>query len=598
MKKRLIALLLCALMVLPAALSSCRKSGEEVSGQESSAVSSAEESKPAQSAEPSSEPAEESSAEESSEEEEVSYERGTVAYSEMVYERPDFEAINAKIAEGEGLLEKSEITEQEMYDFFDDLTNMLIDAITQDSLLQIKQSVDTTDTDMQAESELISEELGNCKKDYFQFANRLLDSEKYSEKVFEEYTEADKQDIRDAASSMDEEYVQLQKRLTELENKYNDADSIVVDYKGTQMTIGDIEDKYGTSEYYKAFNAATGEIYIEIVDIHKKMAQKYGAEDVVGYIYDKSYHRDYTKDDIQRMYAYVKQYIVPLFTKFYPSVSSFYYGAGDYNNVWAHEKTVKKYLESINPKMLEAFDYMKKYGLYIYGDKAEMREGAYTTILYSYDTPIIFHKFSGGYDNLQTFIHEFGHFYEFYTYGDEATAQLDIDEIHSQANELLFLPVYEEIFGEAACKKITRYQLFLSMYSLIQTCVFAEFETRAFEGEYDTVEKLNALFSEIAEEYSMERRLSSTIWSQVHHFFLYPHYYISYGTSIIPSLQIYAESVKDRDNAIHIYNEVVAHSDADTPFLTVLAESGLKDPFTEETFKEIYDMLVEAFPKK
>ena len=138
----------------------------------------------------------------------------------------------------------------------------------------------------------------------------------------------------------------------------------------------------------------------------------------------------------------------------------------------------------------------------------------------------------------------------------------------------------------------------MSMYSLIQTCVFAEFETRAFEGEYDTVEKLNALFSEIAEEYSMERRLSSTIWSQVHHFFLYPHYYISYGTSIIPSLQIYAESVKDRDNAIHIYNEVVAHSDADTPFLTVLAESGLKDPFTEETFKEIYDMLVEAFPKK
>ena len=119
-----------------------------MSEEESSAVSSAEESKPAQSAEPSSAPVEESSEEPS--EEEVSYERGTVAYSEMVYERPDFEAINAKIAEGEDLLEKSEITEQEMYDFFDDLTNMLIDAITQDSLLQIKQSVDTTDTDKES----------------------------------------------------------------------------------------------------------------------------------------------------------------------------------------------------------------------------------------------------------------------------------------------------------------------------------------------------------------------------------------------------------------------------------------------------------------
>ena len=44
--------------------------------------------------------------------------------------------------------------------------------------------------------------------------------------------------------------------------------------------------------------------------------------------------------------------------------------------------------------------------------------------------------------SLLVLIHEFGHFYEFYTYGDEATAQLDVDEIHSQANELLFLPVY------------------------------------------------------------------------------------------------------------------------------------------------------------
>ncbi len=597
MKKRIVALILCILMLVPVALSSCKKSSGDDNSD--SAQSTEPSYAPAQSAELSSEPAEESSEEEEESEEEVSYERGTTPYSEMVYERPDFDAMNAKIAEGRELLEKSEITEQEMYDFFDDLTNLLVDGITQSSLLDIKLSVDTTDTEMQAESEMLSEELGNIKKDYFQFANDLLDSEKYADKVFEEYTETEKQDIRDAASSMDEEYVALQKRLTELENKYNDADSIVIDYNGTEMTVGEIADKYGTSEYYKAFNAATGDIYLEIVDIYKKMAQKYGAVDVVAYIYDKSYHRDYTKEDIQRMYDYTKQYIVPLFNKLYPSASSFYYGAGDYNTVWAHEKTVKKYLKSINPKMLEAFNYLKKHGLYIYGDDAKMREGAYTTILYSYDEPIIFQKFSGGYDNLQTFIHEFGHFYEFYTYGDEATAQLDIDEIHSQANELLFLPVYEEIFGESACKKITRYQLFLSMYSLIQTCVFAEFETRAFEGDYSTTEELNALFLEISTEYKMDKRgLSSTIWSQVHHMFLYPHYYISYGTSIIPSLQIYAESLKDRANAIQIYNEVVAHSDADTPFLKVLAESGLKDPFTEETFVEIYDMLVSSFPKK
>ena len=330
---------------------------------------------------------------------------------------------------------------------------------------------------------------------------------------------------------------------------------------------------------------------------YKKMAQKAGATDVVAHIYEKDYHRDYTIENIQHMYDYVKEYIVPLFKKYLSTARSSYYRAGDYNNIFTHEDRVKKYLASINPKMLEAYEYLKEYGLYISGDADKMRDGAYTTILYTYDVPIIYQKFSGGYDNLQTFIHEFGHFYEFYTYGENATTQLDVDEIHSQANELLFLPVYNEIFGEASGKKITRYQLFLCMYSILQTCVFAEFETRVFEGNYKSGEELNALFAEISKEYSMSNMLSATIWTQVHHIFLYPHYYISYGTSIIPALQIYAASVKDRDEGIRLYNEVIAHSDYETPFLEVLKQSGLKDPFSEETFKEIAEVIIAAFPK-
>ena len=135
------------------------------------------------------------------------------------------------------------------------------------------------------------------------------------------------------------------------------------------------------------------------------------------------------------------------------------------------------------------------------------------------------------------------------------------------------------------------------MYTMIQSCVLSEFETRAFEGDYTSVEQLNLLFKEIVTSYNMTRFFSATIWSQVPHLFLYPHYYISYGTSVIPALQIYAISRENRDEAIRVYNEVIAHSDNETPFLSVLEQSGLKDPFSRETFEELYEMLVASFPK-
>ncbi len=525
------------------------------------------------------------------------YERGTIHYSEMVYVRPDFDEINALIAEGESLMEKAEITPREMTDFFEVLTIKLVCAIGESTFLGIQGDCDTADEALQEEDELVTELLSDSKKSYFQFANKLLDSEKYSARVFKDYTEEDKKEIRNAAESMDEEYVQLEKRLTELQNKYDDSDSIVVTVNGVELTLGEVADRFGSGEYNTAFNQAVGEIYLEILDIKKTIAKKYGAEDIVGYIYEHDYSRDYSKEDIENMYAYVKEFIVPLFNKQYANYSKFIYTAGDYNNIFLYEDIIKDYFKSINPKMLEAYNYLQEHGLYIYGSEDQKRGGAYTTIFYHHDEPIIFQHFDGSYDNIQTFIHEFGHFYEFYTYGGNGASQLDVDEIHSQANELLFLPTYTEIFGESAMKKITRYQLFMSMYTMIQSCVLSEFETRAFEGDYTSVEQLNLLFKEIVTSYNMTRFFSATIWSQVPHLFLYPHYYISYGTSVIPALQIYAISRENRDEAIRVYNEVIAHSDNETPFLSVLEQSGLKDPFSRETFEELYEMLVASFPK-
>ena len=313
------------------------------------------------------------------------YERGTVNYSDMEYVRPDFDELNALLAEGESLLEKAEITPREMTDFFEVLTIKLVCAIGESTYLGILGDCNTADKDIQEEDEAVTELISDAKKSYFQFANKLLDSEKYSARVFKDYTEEDKKEIRNAAESMDEEYVQLEKRLTELQNKYDDSDSIVVTVNGVELTLGEVADRFGSGEYNTALNKAVGDIYLEIIDIKKTIAKKYGAEDIVGYIYEHDYSRDYTKEDIENMYAYVKEYIVPLFNKQYANYSKFIYSAASYHTIFLYEDLIKDYFRSINPKMLEAYNYLQEKGLYIYGDEDEKRGGAYTTIFYHQD---------------------------------------------------------------------------------------------------------------------------------------------------------------------------------------------------------------------
>ena len=173
---------------------------------------------------------------------------------------------------------------------------------------------------------------------------------------------------------------------------------------------------------------------------------------------------------------------------------------------------------------------------------------------------------------------------------------LDVAEICSQANELLFLPYFHRYNKLDTYNGIVKYQMIDALDSLVNGCLYDEFQQYVFSHDISTVEELNEAFCTSSRSYGIGDDYYFVdlgyVWVDVMHSFEAPMYYISYATSIVPSLEIMEISLEDREEAIRIYNDVV-RSDPELSFSETLEEVGLGSPFDEETIVKVVNAVVD-----
>ena len=132
--------------------------------------------------------------------------------------------------------------------------------------------------------------------------------------------------------------------------------------------------------------------------------------------------------------------------------------------------------------------------------------------------------------------------------------------------------------------------LYSMLASVTEGCLYDEFqnEVYAYPGEI-TAEECNRIFRRLADEYGHEYLGDDDEaydWVSVSHTFQSPMYYISYATSALAALDIFALSVKDRKKAVDLYMELTTYG-LSTSFCTLLDEVGLPDIFEESTIVNI-----------
>ncbi|MCR5584687.1 MAG: hypothetical protein K6F63_04545 [Lachnospiraceae bacterium] len=403
----------------------------------------------------------------------------------------------------------------------------------------------------------------------------------------------------------------------ELVQEYDKSQSTEysVEYNGETWTKSEAEAAYAAGEIddvaysqinllaSQARNEVEAGIYAKLVNVKNEQARIDGYDNYAEMAYEDVYNRDYTTDDAKNLYAYTKKYLVPMEGKLY---ECFYSEAilvvdkmfgGYLMEDEALVDLVEPYVGEVHKGLTEAYTYLKDNHTYEM-DYLDTKMGVgYTTSLYQYGCPFIFNCPSGSYYDIETLIHEFGHYNNAYHNDVNCLldpTNMDVAEIHSQGLEMLMFEYFNEIYGEDTANAVRFATLYNMLNSVIEGCLYDEFqnEVYSYPGEI-TAAECNRIFRRLSTEYGYNygNDLDEAYdWVNVSHTFQSPMYYISYATSALAAFDIFALAQKNRKDAVDLYMTLTTYG-LDTPFCELLDTVGLPDIFEEKTIKNIANEL-------
>ena len=411
---------------------------------------------------------------------------------------------------------------------------------------------------------------------------------------------------------------------------YNDSSSdsselrsIMTEYNDL---LEDIGDGYAASKQISSINS----LYKRLVTANNAVAASAGYTDnknYMDYAYENIYYREYAPSEVATMRNYVKSVIAPIFVEIAEEYENFnsrslntansnYYkgltqlaivdtvsssvsNAGTVRDTVNYIGSYYSYLSEVSGiDFIGEANKLYQNGNYFTGDG----EGAYTTMIKN--KPIVYFQ-TESYSNAFTFVHEFGHYYDF-VHNGSLTASMDHSETQSQGDEMLFLAWLASnkpagITGGYTAVELNQLFDFLSI--IVLATAVDELEQAAYAGTYNgaSITDYNATFTQILSTYAgADDYLNTDYWFYV--VFDNAAYYISYAMSALPALEIFAKAGNDGLNAAReSYLKLFTYS-SNSSFLgsdgyggkavtatyeTILNWAGLYGPFQSQLYTTI-----------
>ncbi len=488
------------------------------------------------------------------------------------HETLDEAAIYAKLSELETLSQDSRNANQ-LTQGYVDLNWMIADVQSYYILAMLNYYGDTTNAAYQAQAEHMTTFLNTLQNDLLETEKVLCESPCRS--AMEQLLGADYVEYVLTEDVLPEEVMNLVNQASSLANEYSAI--------WTDSTL---------TEEEKATEAK--ELYVELVGIRNGIAAALEWENYAEYSYANEYYRDYLPEDAAVLAENVRKYLSPLYGTVYNA-----YVRNAPSGLRVTEEDLLRILTDYAPRISGGFkssvNHMKKYNLYDFKVSATKANTSFCISWAEYGDAYMFLNASGDYSDISTAIHEMGH-YNSMLNSDSSKSQtftqsIDLSEIHSQANELLFLELYPQFLEEKYVKGMQAYTYVNSIYAALTGCMVDELERYAYTEENLTVEKMDQKFAELKASYGIDPGWN---WYDVPHIYESPCYYISYASSQIAALEIWSLSKSDRSKALSVYEEIVSYG-SNNDFLSVLLLCNLDSPFQMQTVRAIADNLSREF---
>lgn len=302
------------------------------------------------------------------------------------------------------------------------------------------------------------------------------------------------------------------------------------------------------------------------------------------------YHRDYSAAETSAAYQEIKEYFLPIRNA---AEELLLYDELLTSDVLEKDPyaLLEQYAERLSPSIAESAEKLFSENLYTRAEGENCYDGSFTLNLPNERGGLMYTYLDGSFYDLITVTHEFGHFHADWRDVTPIYLQnsnMDIAEAQSQSMVTLFLPYYDEIFGDDAERKQLLVLLDL-LDSVISGFAVGEFEYQVTQRlETITPSETAALFAEIMEECGVYLELY-----QVSHLFEQPGYYISYGVSALSALEMYALASADHQEALAIYDKLSGYSclSGENSFRDVMQSCGFTDYFAPTAIGSLAERL-------
>lgn len=417
---------------------------------------------------------------------------------------------------------------------------------------------------------------------YMMACQRLLVNSPYTDELFADWTEEEKQELLNYSP----EIMAIRNQIDELQVEYNDLED--TDYGYAEKVV---------------------EIYKQIVVLNNQLAAKFGYDNYYVYASENIYGRDYTTEDLADFHAYVKSNVatkistlVTAWRAEYQSLGSFedtYNGFMDRDFDSMEDNYLMMYLESLGDTnmgvaMRDVFNSQNC----VFADNKNSHPTAFQTWLYESEKP--FCLFGSNGQSATTIVHEIGHYYAAYTNDD--ISDYDLCETHSQSNEFLFMHFCSDKLPKNVYKASMLYQLVNTFGTITLASIVDQFEQKVYSLSDEeitamTVEDFDGIMNEItsAIEYKgvLEYFIDPTeYWKLVA--VDNPVYYVSYSVSAVASINVYTMALEDTDAAYTAYRALVETEGIDEMgYVEALAAAGVASPFDKEAFTNINSLILE-----
>lgn len=540
-------------------------------------------------------------------------------FSEMTYQRPDFEALYNTFKQLTAQMENAK-DESAFFAAGEEINRLSATLATAASLCHVRHAIDTRDAFYEEEQNQMDEQLPRFQEISSDCARIVLASpfkEQFAEKYGRHLLEKYELRLKTFKPEIIEELVEENKLSSAYEKLIASAQ---IEFEGKTYNLsgmGPFMQSTDRDVRRRANDVMWGwlaghqdeldDLYDKLVKVRHQIGLKLGYENFIPVAYARMGRTDWNQQDAKVYREQIASSVVPFAQKLYQEQAE-RLGISDMKNFDYNLEFL-----SGNPKPQGEEEYLVKQAQTMYGElsaetgaffnmmvdsglmdlttKPGKRGGGFMTSFPDYRVPFIFSNFNGTSGDVDVLTHEAGHAFQGYLQRDIINEDLkdmtmEVAEIHSMSMEFFTHPWMEKFFGPDT-EKYFYSHVADAVKFLPYGASIDELQEWVYEHPEATPAERRAQYRKIERKYLPHLDYNGLTylenggrWQKQAHVYSMPFYYLDYTISQVCAFQYFVWDRKDHQAAWQSYLNICRKAGL-MPFKRLARECGLMSPFED-----------------